>query len=124
MNYLFLKRDEAASPPEVSMVSFNTLTINKHIKKGFLTQWTLIRRSVTKGLHNLKLKNWFMLLGSMTHTQKSCAKYYSFTLPGIQVMKKHFQIFCLGKRLARYKETENQRLESVYLARLERQGHQ
>ena len=45
-----------------------------------------------------------MLLRSMTQKQKSCAKYYSFMLPGIQVMKKHFQIFCLGKFLARHKE--------------------
>lgn len=60
------------------MVSFSTSAINKHIKMGFETQWTLIRKRVTKGLNNLKLKNWFMLLGSMTHTQKSCAKYYSF----------------------------------------------
>ena len=113
MNCLFLKRNRTASPPGVSMVSLNTLAINKHIKMGFETQWTLIRRRVTKGLNNLKLKNWFMLLGSMTHTQKSCAKYYSFMLPGLQVIKKHFQIFCLGKFLARYKKIESWRLGSV-----------
>lgn len=36
------------------MVSFNTSAINKYIKMGFETQWTLIRRRITKGSNNLK----------------------------------------------------------------------
>lgn len=46
---VFKKRNRTHSPPEVSMVSLNTFAINKNIKKGFETQWTLIRRRVTKG---------------------------------------------------------------------------
>lgn len=54
-----------------------------------------------------------MLLGSMTHKQKSCAKYYSLMWQGNQVIKKHFQIFCLGKFLARYKEIKSFGIGSV-----------
>lgn len=54
-----------------------------------------------------------MFLQSMTHKQKSCAKYYSFMFPCSQVIKKHYQIFCLGKFLARYKEIESWSKRSV-----------
>lgn len=32
---VFKKRNKTLSPPEVSMVSFNTFAINKYIKNGF-----------------------------------------------------------------------------------------
>lgn len=51
---VFKKRNRTLSPPEVSMVSFNNLAINKYIKMGFEIQWTLIRRRVTKGSNDLK----------------------------------------------------------------------
>lgn len=36
------------------MVSFDSFAINKYVKMGFETQWTLIGRRVTKGSNNLK----------------------------------------------------------------------